>query len=184
MRWATIFLLVLLGVLGGCRHARRDAAGVVPGVNARRMQRLLAIAARDLSCPSAGLSAVPVTERVYRATGCGNWADYALFGRRRGARWRRVLPIADRVAADLGCPAPSVTFTPLTPTAYSVAGCGRTGAYDLRCTEVDCGWVATSPPTGSPPTSSGSASVVIIVPATGTPLSVDVEGEIDDDDGE
>lgn len=180
MRWMLV-LLLLVSALAGCRHARRDAAGVVPTVNARRVQRLLEIGTRDLSCPSAMLAAQPVTDRVYRVTGCGNWADYAIFGRHRMAHWRRIVPIADRVAAELSCPAASVTFTPLAPTAYAVAGCGRTGAYDLRCTEIDCGWVATSPPTGAAPAGSSTASVVIIVPATAAPLSVDIEGEIDDE---
>lgn len=186
MRW-TLVVLVLLAVLGGChRHHRRDAAGNVPRVTARRMSRLLEIAGRDLSCPPSAVSAVPVTDRVYRATGCGNWSDYAIFGTHaRSARWRRVLPIADRVAADLSCPATSVTFTPLTPTSYTVAGCGRGASYDLRCSETDCGWVGVPSSGGAAAGGGGAtASIVIIVPATSGPLSVDVDGEVGDDDGE
>lgn len=181
MRGAVI-LFVVLGVLVGCRHHRRDAAGVVPSVNARRMQRLLAIGGRDLSCPTSALAATPVTERVYRVTGCGNWADYAIFGAHRRARWRRVVPIADRVASDFACPATAVTFTPLTATSYTAAGCGRSAGYELRCNDTDCGWVGGAPTTAAGGTT--TASVVIIVPATSYPLSVDVEGEVDDDDGE
>ncbi len=180
MRFVLLTFLALT-VLGGCRH--RDGRGTTsastaPTVNGRRLNRLLSIASRDLSCPVAGLAHEQVTDRIYRVRGCNDWRDYAIFGgrRHRAARWRRIVPISDRASADFSCPMPQMTFTPSTPLSYGVVGCGKAAGYDLRCTETDCGWVG-----GAPPSGTATASLVIIVPATTAPLSIDIDGEADDD---
>lgn len=179
----TLFVTLLtLIVLGGCRHRHDTTSSTVatpeaPRVNARRTRRLLAIAARDLSCPAEQLMHEQVTERIYRVRGCGDWRDYAIFGGRR-ARWRRILPIGERASADFGCTMPEINFTPTSPTTYTAIGCGKAAGYELRCTDRDCGWVGGTPPAESV---AGTASVVIIVPVDGATLSLDVDGETEDD---
>lgn len=180
-----------LVVVGGCRHrgeSRATAstttstaeANPAPRVNGRRLRRLLSIAAGDLSCTADGLAHEQVTDRIYRVRGCNDWRDYAIFGRRhRPARWRRVVPIAERAQADFGCPAAQITFTPTSATSYTASGCGSATGYELSCTDTDCGWVGAAPASGS-----YTASFVIIVPATDAPLSIDVDGEVDDDGAE
>lgn len=184
---ASFFLVVL----GGCRHrgasratttstASAAPASPAPRVNGRRLRRLLSIAAGDLNCAVDGLAHEQVTDRIYRVRGCNDWRDYAIFGgRHRTARWRQVLPIAERAQADFGCPAASITFTPTSATSYTASGCERATGYQLTCTETDCGWVGAAPTSGS-----YTASFVIIVPATDAPLSIDVAGEVDDDGAE
>jgi|GEM_PF-2807591 len=182
---AAFFLIVL----GGCRHrgesratagASTAPASTAPRVNGRRLRRLLSIAGGDLNCAVGELTQEQVTDRIYRVRGCNDWRDYAIFGRRhRPARWRRVVPIADRAQADFGCPAASITFTPTSATSYTASGCGSATGYQLSCTEEDCGWMGAAPTSGS-----YAASFVIIVPATDAPLSIDVDGEVDDDGAE
>lgn len=177
MRFVLLTFLALT-VFGGCRHRDRDGGSTVPTVNARRINRLLSIASRDLSCPVPGLAHEQVTERIYRVRGCNDWRDYAIFGgrRHRAAHWRRVLPVSERASADFACPMPQMNFTPISPVAYSVTGCGKAAGYELRCTDTDCGWAGTAPPSGSV-----SASLIVIVPATTAPMSIDIDGELDDD---
>lgn len=174
-------------VVGGCRHRGESGATATtattaevdpaPQVNGRRLRRLLSIAAGDLNCPTGGLTHEQVTDRIHRVRGCNDWRDYAIFGRRhRPARWRRVVPITERAQADFGCPAAQITFAPTSPTSYTASGCGSATGYQLSCNHADCGWVGAAPAGGS-----YTAGVVIIVPATDSPLSVDVDGVVDDD---
>lgn len=179
----TFFALLTIAILGGCRHRTETTSTTtasspeVPRVNARRTRRLVAIASRDLSCPPEQLMHEQVTERIYRVRGCGDWRDYAIFGGRR-ARWRRILPIGERATADFGCSMAEINFTPTSATTYTAVGCGKAAGYELRCTDRDCGWVGGAPMSGSV---SGTASVVIIVPVDGAALSLDVDGETEDD---
>jgi hypothetical protein len=181
---ALLLLCLLVPALDGCRHRDENAAAAAaegPRVNARRLRRLLAIAARDLTCPVDRLVHEQVTGRVYRVRGCTDWRDYAIFGGRR-ARWRRILPIGERAVGDFGCTVNEITFTPTSPTSYTAVGCGRAAGYELRCSATDCGWMA-----GAAPSAAGTAmeaSVVVIVPIDGATLSLDVDGETEDDGDE
>jgi hypothetical protein len=172
-RFAVASFLVCLGLVSGGCH-RRSATHV----DARRHQNLERRAARDLSCPGVALTIEQLDERLWRASGCGGWVDYAIIAngrhRRYGARWRVVMPLAQRAMAELGCSPEQIHFEGRSPRRYAVAGCGRALEMELRCGDVDCGWVAATPmqsvavPTTPPVTTAPAVVVQPTVEATPT----------------
>ncbi|MFO0714907.1 MAG: hypothetical protein U0353_34015 [Sandaracinus sp.] len=136
-----LFALSLVAV--GCHRDRTR-------VDDRRLANLERRAARDLGCPAVAVRVERMDERLFRVSGCGAWMDYAIFARGRhrygGAGWRRVIPLAERASAELGCAPDQIRFEGRTPRRYAIAGCGHATEMELRCNEIDCGWVATSAP--------------------------------------
>jgi hypothetical protein len=142
-RLAVASLVLLCLASGAC--VRRDRTRV----DQRRLQNLERRAARDLQCPAVGVTVQRLDEHLFRVTGCGGWVDYAIYARGRhrygGARWRLVIPLAQRAAGELACAPDQVAFEARSPRLYAASGCGRAVELELRCNELDCGWVATAP---------------------------------------
>lgn len=137
------------------------------------MQNLLHQASVATGCPAVAMTSERLSDRVFRVTGCGTYVDYAAYTRGRGrytsARWRRVVPVTERAAAQLGCPAASATFTPQGPLRYLVTGCGQPATFDLQCGDLDCAWVSSGASAAAVP--APSATVVAVVPPP--PAAVD-----------
>lgn len=158
-RTIVLALSALLVVIVGCR---RDPARVT----ARRLENLQLLASRDLACPAVAIGLTELEEHLYRASGCNQWADYSIRGRGHryaGASWQRVVPLAERAQAELGCPAANVAFEPVDARSYRVAGCGRSGVMSLVCGDLDCGWLLSGGAGGGTTVVTGT---VVVVPAT------------------
>lgn len=168
--WArlTVAFLVVLSLACVACH-RRDRARV----DDRRLMNLQRRAARELQCPAVGVEVERLDEHLFRVSGCGGWVDYAIQPRGRhrygGARWRLVIPLAQRAASELGCPPEQIGFEGRSPRRYAVAGCGRAVELELLCNALDCGWVAATPihsvaaPTVASPNVSPSAPPSVVV---------------------
>lgn len=157
-RASLLFACALAVVAMGCHRAATPFR-----LTERRMQHLLEVASRDTSCPAVGMTYEQISERVFRVSGCGTYVDFGGFMRGRGryvsARWRRIAPITERVPLDMQCPASASTFTATGPMAYTVAGCGRVAQFELRCGDVDCGWIEVG--ASAAPVAASSSSVVV-----------------------
>lgn len=140
--WLGLLLVIALAALG-CHRRDRTI------VDERRLENLGRTASRDLHCPAVGVTIERLDERLYRASGCSGWRDYAIVAngphRYGGARWQNVIPLAERASVELMCPPDGIGYEGRSPRLYAVAGCGRATQLELRCGPVDCGWVLASP---------------------------------------
>ncbi len=141
--WLHLLLLALALAASGCHRRDRTL------VDDRRLQNLQRSASRDLNCPAVGVTVERLDERLFRASGCNGWRDYAIVAngphRYGGARWQDVTPLAERASVELMCPPDGVGYEARSPRLYAVAGCGRATTLELRCGPVDCGWLLASP---------------------------------------
>jgi hypothetical protein len=165
-------LIVALAVLSGACHARDPFR-----LTERRMQNLLHQGSVITGCPAVAMTSERLSDRVFRVSGCGTYADFAAYvrghGRYSGARWVHVVPVTDRASAQLGCPASAATFTPQGPTRYLVTGCGTAATFDLQCGAVDCGWALTgqSAMATAPPVVAAATPQVLVPPPPATDAS-------------
>lgn len=166
-RWL-LFVGALASVATGCHRAATPFR-----LTERRMQHLLEVASRETSCPAVGMTYEQISERVFRVSGCGTYVDFGGFMRGRGryvsARWRPIAPITERAPLDMQCPRAASTFTPTGPMAYTVAGCGRVAQFELRCGDVDCGWIQVGA-SAAPVVAASSSSVVVAPVSPGAPV--------------
>jgi len=147
----------------GC-HGRRD-----PLHDPRRIERyeqnLIASAARDSGCSPVQVRPVRIAEAVWTANTCAGPREYFLQCRRI-CRWRRVQTVSEAAARVLQCPAESIgQELGADPRVRTATGCGRSVQVALRCNEVGCGWVPSTPARGGLQSPGGSAPPVVIVPA-------------------
>jgi hypothetical protein len=158
-------LLALIAALGCAgRSTPRDGG---PRVDQGRLQNLLRVASRHLQCPLRELEGAEIAERVWEVAGCGVQREYVLvgrgYGRYRGARWTAIVPVAERAASELACPAQGLSITAPTARERAVAGCGRSATYAMVCDAQRCAWVMTAHAGAWAETPSGGAGAVGIV---------------------
>jgi len=156
-------LLVVALAAAGCHRRDRTI------VDDRRLQNLQRTAARDLGCPAVSVEVQRLDERLFRASGCNGWRDYAIVAngphRYGGARWQNVIPLAERASVELMCPPDGIGYEGRSPRLYAVAGCGRATQLELRCGPVDCGWVLASPVQTTVVQAVAPAPSVVVQPA-------------------
>ncbi len=167
MRWGLAIVLVLASV-AGC-HRSNDPFRLTP----QRMDNLLRQGSAATSCPAVAMTSERISDRVFRVSGCGTFADFGAFTRGRGhyqsARWVRITSIVERASSELGCTVPGTAVTMVGALRAVVNGCGRVATYDLQCGDVDCGWVMTSGQRAPAPV---VAQVAIPAPSMGITSSI------------
>jgi hypothetical protein len=163
-------MVLVLVSMAGC-HRSTDAFRLTD----QRMQNLLRQGSAATSCPAVAMTSERISDRVFRVSGCGTFADFGAFTRGRGryqsARWVRITSILERASSELGCAVPGTAVTMVGALRAVVNGCGRVATYDLQCGDVDCGWVMTSgqrAPTPAPVV----AQVAIPAPSMGITSSI------------
>jgi hypothetical protein len=189
-------LALLFPVLAvGCITPRFDVGQRgLDQVGTHEIQNLQRVASREISCPVDELYAQPISDRVWRVTGCNVSAEYSMTRGRMGPRrWTQVVPVESRAANDLGCPIDRVAVETTGPEARRVSGCGVTAQYELACTSETCGWtqvaqsvdgdvgVRVPAPTRPVPTQRAPSEVMVVVPEGSSQSAAEqfVRGELD-----
>lgn len=182
--WISVLVIV---AASGCVR-RSDPYGEVPRVTDQRLRNLHQLASRELACPSAALSAAPLTDRVWQVSGCNQVREYAIMGRGRGryrgARWRLVIGIVERASSELACAPEMLSIAAPSALERSVSGCGHAATYAIVCDQVDCAWVmrgrvATSGASGSAGAARAlgaqpsDSSTIVVVPQPTAPSDAD-----------
>lgn len=170
-----IHAIVLFGIaLLGC-HRHRAEVGVAGGVQAtdRQIRNAVALAARDMQCPEATLSAGQIGESLYTVHGCGRSREYLLMcsGRGRACRWQPVVPVEQVAASETGCTTFSIAEP--SPIERSLTGCNQTFTYMIGCNVSACAWghAATSGAvvqTAAPPPQTTTVAPTPVATASGT----------------
>ena len=137
-----VHFVVLFGLaLLGCHRHRADV-GVAGGPQAsdRQVRNAVALAARDMQCPEATLSAQQIGESLYTVHGCGRSREFLLMcsGRGRACRWQPIVPVEQVAASETACTA--FTITEPSPIERSLTGCGQTVVYMIGCNVSACAW--------------------------------------------
>jgi hypothetical protein len=180
MRVIIAFTLALLfPVLAvGCITPRFDVGSRgLDQVGTHELQNLQRVASREISCPVDELYAQPLSDRVWRVTGCNVSAEYSMTRGRFGPRrWTQVVPVESRAANELRCPTEGLAVQATGPEARLVSGCGLSAQYELACTSETCGWtrveqgavgdvgVRVPAPTRVPPTQRAPSDQMVLVP--------------------
>ena len=149
---ATLSALALAGLalvaLTGCHRRARPTVVVAPGgavvasaVSHRHHRRLVAVAARDLSCAPGAVATTEVSPGIFSAQGCGAVRDYVMVcGRRRRCAWVGIEPVEVVAQRETGCGAGPYELRMTGPLSREVRACGQSIEYALACEPASCAW--------------------------------------------
>ncbi len=125
-------LLAMTALLPACGRrgagtANSAESSDAPNMNARRYDKLMNDARGDLVCKD--VQHRYVGDDIHNVSGCGKQKEYLLYCK-GVCRW--VQAPTDIAATDLSCPLSSLKATKITPSVYSVDGCGQSRSYSLQ----------------------------------------------------
>ena len=135
-------LLMLAVAATGC--PRR--AGTMPINDARQMERLRRLSARDLQCDRTQMTLIPLNPSAMETRGCGRIREYSLVCTTRSrCGWQPIVAAAVLAQTELNCPLESMSVAAPSPSMRDVSGCGRANRYELVCNAaLPCRWSRTA----------------------------------------